>query len=154
MQRGWLQALLWPESLESRAAASLRQSLADLRRVLGSEARLLRSPGAHTVCFCPPAGASDLIDFDDAVARGAPASLAVAVSLYRGALLEGCVEEWIWQERQAREHAYLGALESLAAHLTGAGDHHAAVRHLRLLVTADPLRESAHRSLMEALAAG
>ena len=38
-----------------------------------------------------------------------PASLEAAVSLYRGPLLEGWVEEYVFQERQAREEAYLQA---------------------------------------------
>jgi predicted ATPase/Tfp pilus assembly protein PilF len=89
-----------------------------------------------------------------AIARGDAASLEQAVSLYRGPLLESCAEPWAFEERQSREQAYLGAVETLAAHARAAGDRAAAERHLRRAVTVDPLRETAHRALMETLAAG
>src|SRR5439155_3027261 len=81
-------------------------------------------------------------------------SLEQAVALYRGPLLEGCVEAWAFQERQVREQAYLTALETLAARALEGGDAAAAEGHLRRAVAADPLRESAQRELMRALAAG
>jgi non-specific serine/threonine protein kinase len=152
VQRDWLMGTLWPDSRELQASASLRQSLADLRRALGPYAPCLRSPGPRTVCLCLPPGAADVLEFDLAIRQGDAASLERAISLYRGPLLEGCAEEWIGQEREARAQAYLAALETLAAHLAAHGENAAAVRHLRLLVSADPLRESGHRRLMEALA--
>jgi non-specific serine/threonine protein kinase len=90
--------------------------------------------------------------FDAAVACGTPGSLAEAVELYRGPLLEGCTEEWVLAERQAREEACLGALERLAAAALVGGRPAAAVGHLRRAVALVPLRESAQRALMRALA--
>ena len=58
---------------------------------------------------------ADLLIFDEAIARGDAPSLEQAVALHRGPLLQGCDEEWILQEREAREQAYLAALETLAA---------------------------------------
>src|SRR5262249_19589114 len=63
----------------------------------------------------------DVIAFDDAIARGDSASLGEAVELYRGPLLEGGTEEWVRPERDAREQAYLGALERLAAEAQAGG---------------------------------
>src|SRR5207244_12081677 len=94
----------------------------------------------------------DVVAFDEAVARGDAASLAQAVALYRGPLLEGCGEEWAFQERRSRELAYLGALETLAGDAIRRGDAAAAERVLRLAVAVDPLRESAQRAPMQALA--
>ena len=85
---------------------------------------------------------------------GDDASLERAVALYRGPLLEGCGEEWAFQERQAREQAYLEALETLAARALARGETRDAERRLRRAVAVDPLRESAQRALMQALAAG
>jgi len=76
------------------------------------------------------------------------------IALYRGPLLEGCTEEWVLQERQSREQAYLTALEALAARTWVAGERAVAERYLRLAVAADPLRETAQRALMQALAEG
>src|SRR5262249_31823613 len=75
-----------------------------------------------------------------------------AVALYRGPLLEGCLEEWAIQEGQAREQAFLQALETLAHAAMQPGDHAEAARLLRRAVQTDPLRESAQRELMQALA--
>ena len=51
-----------------------------------------------------------------------------------------------------REQAYLTALETLAAHFSAQGDPATAVHWLRLLIAADPYRESAYSALMQALA--
>src|SRR5205085_1616592 len=77
-----------------------------------------------------------------------------AVALYRGPLLEECAEEWVFQERQTREQAYLQALEALAAGALAADDPAEAERCLRRVVAVDPLRESTQRALMQVLAAG
>src|SRR5439155_17823590 len=69
-------------------------------------------------------------------------------------LLEGWTEEWVFQERQAREQAYLTAREKLAVHALARSAPAVAERHLRSVIAADPLREQAQRSLMELLAAG
>ena len=87
------------------------------------------------------------------MAQGDDPSLERAAALYRGALLEGCTEEWAFQERQVRERAYLEALETLAARALARGEIAAAERHLRRAVSADPLLESAQRALMQALVA-
>src|SRR5262249_42938489 len=134
------------------AFASLRNSLTDLRHALGPEAFRLRSPTLHTLLLDLSGAEVDVLDFDAAITQGDQASLERAVALYRGALLEGCAEEWALQEREAREQAYLGALELLAAAAMGRGEPGAAERFLRLAVGVDPTREGVHRVLMEVLA--
>jgi class 3 adenylate cyclase len=94
-----------------------------------------------------------VVAFDRAVARGDEASLEEAVSLYRGPLLEGCQEEWLFQERRLREEACLEALETLAAGALDRGEGGMAEGYLRRAVALDPLRETAQRALMQALAA-
>ena len=155
VDREWLAATLWPESSEQQAFANLRLSLTDLRHALGRQAGRLTSPSPRTLCLDPAGAEIDMLAFDAALARGGDvASLERAVALYRGPLLEGCLEEWVLQEREARGQAYLQALESLASQAMGRGDAATAVRHLRAAVAADPLRESALRALMQALARG
>jgi class 3 adenylate cyclase/DNA-binding SARP family transcriptional activator len=153
IERAWLAGMLWPDSSEAQALGSLRMSLADLRQALGVEAGRLRSPTPHTLCLDLSGAEADVLAFDAAIARGDVPSLERSVALYRGPLLEGCGEEWAFQERQVREQAYLQALETLAANAIARGDPGAAERHLRLAVAVDPLRESAQRTLMQALAA-
>jgi DNA-binding SARP family transcriptional activator len=154
VQRTWLVGMLWPESSEAAALASLRSSLKDLRRALGAEAARLHSPTPHTLALDLCGAEADVLAFDTAIARGDPAALACAVSLYRGPFLEGCEEPWAFEARQVRQQAYLGAREALAAQALADGNPTAAEHHLRRAVAVDPLRESAHRALMQALAAG
>jgi hypothetical protein len=95
----------------------------------------------------------DVMAFDRAIAQGDAASLQQAVALYGGPLLEGCGEEWVLLERQQREQAYLSAREQLTEQALQAGEAGKAAGHLRAVIALDPLRESAQRGLLQALAA-
>jgi class 3 adenylate cyclase/tetratricopeptide (TPR) repeat protein len=151
VERQWLAGMLWPESISGQ---TLRNTLADLRRVLGPDAARLRSPTPRTLSLDLRGADVDVIAFDRAIARGDTAALEEAVSLYRGPLLEECAEEWVLQERQQREHDYLDALERLASQSLEAGDPASAEGYLRRAGAVDPLRESVQRARMRALAAG
>jgi len=153
VRRDWLAGTLWPESSQEQALANLRRTLTDLRRALGPAAGRLRSTTPSTLSLDLAGADVDVVAFDEAVGRGDAASLETAVALYRGPLLEGCVEEWVLPERMAREQACLGALETLATQALANGDACAAARCLRRVIAVDPLRESAYRALMRALAA-
>src|SRR5205807_2365 len=85
-----------------------------------SEACRLHSPTPSSLALDLAGATVDLLTFDAAIARGDDESLAAAVAVYRGPLLEGWAEEWVFQERQTREQAYLQALETLA-HGAGRG---------------------------------
>jgi non-specific serine/threonine protein kinase len=150
-ERRWLTGLLWPDRLDGQM---LRNCLSDLRRALGSQAGRLQCPTPQTVALDLARATVDVLAFDEAIARGDLTSLEEAVALRRGPLLEGCSEEWAFQEREPREQAFLGALEKLAALALERGEPAEAERHLRRVVTTDPLRESAQRALMQVLAAG
>src|SRR5713226_7692606 len=152
VERSWLAGTLWPESPEAQAFSGLRASLADLRRALGPEAGRLHSPTAHTVALDLSGAETDVALFDAALEQDSVPALGHAVELYRGPLLEGWGEEWVFQERQAREEAYLCALERLASRKTAEEDLEAAERYLRRVVAVHPLRESAQRALMLLLA--
>src|SRR5689334_21801726 len=99
VDRRWLAGTLWPGSSEGRA--------------LGPEAPRLHAPQFRALCLILPGAAVDVVAFDAAIARGDAGSLREAVDLYRGPLLEECAEEWVLPEREAREAAYLCALENL-----------------------------------------
>lgn len=153
VERSWIAAMLWPDSDERQGLSSLRRALTDLRSALGPEAGRLASPTLRTLRLDLDGADVDVVRFDAAIERGDRGSLEEAAALRRAALLEACVEEWVLQERQAREEQWLAALESLAAAARERGDPAAAARWLRSVVAADPLRETAQRSLMDALAA-
>lgn len=157
VQREWLAATLWPDSVESQALANLREKLSDLRSALGSESYRLVSPTTQTLALDLSGADADILAFDALVLQGtsqnvAPEALQSAVALYRGPLLEGCLEEWVYQERESRLQAYLLALERLAEEAGNQNDPAAAIRWLRMAIQLDPYRESAHAALMQRLA--
>jgi predicted ATPase/DNA-binding SARP family transcriptional activator len=153
LERDFLAGLLWPDSDERLARYSLRRRLTELRHALGAQAQRLVSPSPRTLVLDVEGVFCDVLAFDAAVARGDGASLAEAVGLYRGPLLEGCYEAWVLPERAAREQAYLQALETLAQGALASGAPGEAARMLCRAALTDPLRESAQRGLMQALAA-
>jgi predicted ATPase/DNA-binding SARP family transcriptional activator len=152
VERAWLAATLWPDLPEPQALASLRSSLTQLRLALGPDAGRLRSPTPQTLALDLAGVTVDLLTFDEATSAGDLRSLERAVALYHGPLLEGCAQEWVLEERQLREQAYLGALEQLATAALGVGDREAATGYLRQAAAADPLQESIQRALMHSLA--
>jgi predicted ATPase/DNA-binding SARP family transcriptional activator len=154
MGREWLAETLWPDCSTSEALALMRRELTDLRRALGPAAEVLRSPTPRTLCMDLTGAFVDAVAFDQALDRGDVSSLHEAVSLYRGPLLEGWHEEWEFEERLRREQAYLNALETLVGHARAGGDRQEAAQYLRRIVVVEPLRESAHRLLMQLLAEG
>lgn len=147
--REWLATTLWPDNDEQQALFYLRKSLSNLRQALGTQATRLLSPTPRTIRLDLTDAFADTVAFDSAIKDG---TLTEAISLYRGALLPDCLEEWALVERNQREQAYLTALESLAGQLLAQGEPANAVHYLRLLTAADPYRESAYGSLMQALA--
>jgi predicted ATPase/DNA-binding SARP family transcriptional activator len=153
VERAWLAGVFWPDSSHEQALFNLRRNLTDLRRVLGSEAYRLEAPTPRTLQFNLVGAECDVAAFDAAIKRNDKSSLEEAVRLYRGALLEECVEEWIIAEREARSHAYLGALETLAARAMDEGKPMDAVGCLRRVLAADNYRETALRMLLSALSA-
>jgi predicted ATPase/DNA-binding SARP family transcriptional activator len=152
VKRPWLAALLWPDASPSQALATLRRYVGYLRRALGPEAGRLLSPTPHSLALDLTGCAVDLVAFDAALAQGDRLSLEQAVALYRGPLLEGWTDEWVFEEQVRREQSLLSALEALAAEARARGDRAAAEQHLRRVVATDPLRESAQRELMALLA--
>ncbi len=154
VSREWLTTMLWPDATEAAGSVSLRQSLADLRRALGPHAERIEAPSPRSLRVDLSAEEADLVAFDQAVRRTDPEAAAVAAAAYSGPLLEGCTEEWVGQERDVREQAYLDALQRLADHCAEVGDLPGSIAYLRRMAGADPLSETARRALMQALARG
>ena len=153
LDRDWLAGVFWPNSPEPGALANLRRGLNDLRRMLGGDAYRLNAPTSRTVCLDLAGASVDVVEFDAAIRAGDATSMERAIGLYRGPLLEGCVEEWSVPERREREEKCLDALELLAVEALARGEHSDAARLLHRAVSMDPLRESAHCALLKTLAA-
>ena len=152
VERSWLAGTLWADSEESQALYNLRRSLSDLRRVLGAEACCIAAPTPHTLRLVVEVGAIDVAEFDAALKRGDAASLDKAIALYQGRLLEGCLEEWAFAEAEARERAYLNALQTQASRALAEGDSERAENLARQVIAVDFTEETAWRLLLTALA--
>jgi hypothetical protein len=94
-----------------------------------------------------------VIEFDAVASRGDAESLGSAVRTYRGPLLEGCTESWVFPERESRELACIEALEKLAQSAMERSNPNQAVALLRRAATMDPLREHLYAGLLDALGA-
>lgn len=153
--RSWIAGMLWPDSLEEQSLCNLRRALTDLRSALGPASNRITAPTPRSLALEMCAGDSvDIYRFQQLAERTDTAALEAAIDCYRGPLLEGCDEHWVYQERLAVELAYLTALEALACRYCEENSFELAVGALKAVITIDPLRESAQRGLMRAHAGG
>src|SRR5262249_32135877 len=137
--------LLWPESSEGQARTNLRHLLHTLRHALPDVERLLEIT-PHTLRVAPEGEyRPDLAALAQAPAAG---RLQDAVEAYGGDLIPGSYDEWILEERERLRDRYLDALARLSEEREERGEWAEAIRCAERLVSADPLREDAHRALM------
>lgn len=144
-----LTALLWGDRDEEQARGSLRQALAELRRLLGDG--VLRSD-RETVALD---GATLTVDAEELIRLAGKGELVQATDLYRGDLLDGVnlpdaeFSEWLLLEHTRLHDHAVGLLSRLLDRQTG----EAAISTARRLLELDPLREAVHRRLMRLYAA-
>lgn len=165
--RAALTGLLWGDSPEAQAKASLRQVLSDLRRVLGP---YLITEG-NTVAFNRAAPHwLDVAEFTrylqaapaDAAAaltEGQAAALQAAVDLYKGDFLAGffvpnaaAFEEWVTGEQEWLRQTALQSMHRLILHYTRTGAYLMGINVATRLLALEPWQEEAHRQLMLLLA--
>ena len=148
--RSVLAGSLWPEKTESRATANLRTAIWRLpehgRRILRSERGAICLDDAVTV------DSEDIEAFSLALINcdspGIPDGFG-SIDL-EAELLPGWDQWWVVTERERFRHLRLYALEALAGRLVDSEQPARAVLAALAAVQADPLRESAHRSLIRA----
>jgi len=144
---------LWPDSTAENGRHSLEQLLHALRRSLGDSV----FSGVNPVSLDPDVVASDVNEFEHALARGA---FAEAVALHKGPFLEGFYlsdapefERWSSTERARLSNRYTEALNRLADDAERAGDHATAVSWRRRIADVDPVSSRSALALMRALVA-
>ncbi len=147
--REWLATTLWPDVDLAAAFANLRPVVSELRRALGEHGERVRSIDRNTVILDLNGVDLDVERFDAAMRKE---DFATAVELYRGPLLEDCNEEWVPQERAAREADCLRALQSLGESALQAGEFERAATLFARAVALDAWRDAPRRGLMQALA--
>jgi DNA-binding SARP family transcriptional activator len=131
-------AELWPECTDIRAAANLRSAL---WRLSGDRLGGLIASTAHTVTLAPGVGV-DLRELSDP-----DGGCEVTVPMLRQDVLPEWPEEWLISTREWFRQIRLHALDRLCDRYRAAGRLGAALEAGMAAVTADPLRESAHRRL-------
>ncbi len=165
--RAQLAGLLWGEATEANARASLRKSLAELRRLVGSNLLISR----HEIAFNRASGYSlDIEQFDreaqavknsqvDGLSPTSAAAAGKSAALYRGDFLAGfhvlraqAFEEWILLERERLRLAALRMLYTLAVHALTQAQYAEAVDYAEQVLALEPCHEQARRLLMSLLA--
>ena len=145
--RDYVSGCLWSGMSIEHAAASLRAELGRLRPAL------VQSTATH-LCLAPDVsvdlreaidGARTLLDPHSQVVDGDFEEF-----LLSGDVLPGWDDDWVLIERERLRQLRLHALEALCGRLTAAGRIVEAIDVGLAAVAADPLRESAHRVLIQA----
>ncbi|HOU12830.1 MAG TPA: BTAD domain-containing putative transcriptional regulator [Anaerolineae bacterium] len=164
--RETLAGLLWSDHPESAAKSSLRNALTNLRQLLGpylhitlQTVALNRDMPLDVDVERYTAGLSSVLWDGSAVVVPTAEELAAlkeAADLYQGEFLAGfyvteapLFEEWMLAEREYLRRELEAALEKLMRGHSVRGELQAAIACAHRWLALDPLREAAHRALME-----
>jgi DNA-binding SARP family transcriptional activator len=153
LSRTYVAAKLWLGGSESSANASLRSALWRLRQCSGSGAGMVKTTRTHL--RLDPSTRVDLHD-QIAIARrllgcdDEPRACDYNRLLDEDELLPGWYEDWVVLEREHVRQLRLHAIESVARRFLAQQRWGEAVDISLSAIRSDPLRESAHRTLIEA----
>ena len=157
--RARLAGLLWGDRADEQARNSLRQTLFELRRVLGPAGEGCLIADHERVALDPINLSVDVLELERAIGEDTLAALERAAALYAGELLAGLMvkdpafESWLAGERERVHELGLRVLGSLLARQTAAGLPERAIETALRLLAIDPLQETVHRALMRLYAA-
>jgi DNA-binding SARP family transcriptional activator len=153
LQRLHVAGSLWLDSSEEHANASLRTALWRLRLthvpvVDATSTRIGLNRAVHV-------DVDEVTEIAEAAVRnqGSLPPGRCRLLLPVGELLADWYDDWVIVERERIRHLQLRALEALCARLTAEGRYAEAVEAGDAAVCAEPLRESAHRAVIEAFLA-
>lgn len=149
LERGHAAGVLWLDKDEARAKANLRSALWRLRAtapglVTDAQAGLALGPGTAVDVEDAQRLAHDLIDDRCALDLGA-----LDTSVLDGDLLPGWYDDFVENERERLRQLRLHALEALARRLGQGGQVALAIEAALGVISIEPLRESAHRAVIE-----
>ena len=154
-QRAKLAAIFWEESSEEQARESLRQTLTLLRKALSPEASERLLVHGDTLALASAVCSIDIHEFEGLAASTQTKNLERAVQLYRGEFLEGFhlrateFERWLSAVRQELNEKAVNTLDKLLSNRIASGILEGGITIATRLLSLDPLRESAHRGLMQ-----
>jgi len=143
--------VLWPESSEVRAHASLRSALARAQQIgtgaiQSHSVDLALAPGVAVDLNSARNLAHGLLDRSTRFLPTQPARSVVAT--LAAELLPGWYEDWILLEAENWRQLRLHALEAFALSLSAVGAFADAAGAALAAIAADPLRESSHATLV------
>jgi DNA-binding SARP family transcriptional activator len=139
---------LWPDTSESRSSGSLRSAL--WRMSSAAESAIDAVGSQLSVAPLVAVDVQDLIEAARRLRSGRlPADAASLIVRFEGELLADWYDDWIVLNRERWRQIRLHALESLADMLRRSGDCSTAAEAGLAAVRVDPLRETAHRTLIE-----
>jgi DNA-binding SARP family transcriptional activator len=152
LMRAYVAEALWPDSSRARAGGNLRSALWQIRRT-GYE---LVAVTDHQITLASCVGV-DLHYYSslarrliDSSCECPPSSLEpYVVDALSTDLLPDWFDEWLVLSRERWRQLRIRALEALAERLLHSGDFVEAVDAALAVVSAEPLRESAHRLLIK-----
>lgn len=156
--RDKLMRLLWSDRSESQARHSLRQTLFSIRRALSDADVRALSANRQTVSLDADVIDVDVARFERLIAEGTSESLARAMALYDGTLLESLAlreeafEEWLIAERRQYRELAVQALAKLLELYDAEGSVQQAILTAIQLLAIEPLQEATHRRLMQLFA--
>jgi DNA-binding SARP family transcriptional activator len=150
-----LAGLFWPDSNEKQARHSLRQALADLRKIMPDP----QGPLCTTKDWISLNSKMIIIDalvFDQAVSNGDEKSLDYANEIYKGEFLEGCnphtdmFDEWLAGYRSDYSERAAAMMNQRMLQLIEQSEFDRIIPLAMQLISIDPLQEAAYRALMRA----
>ncbi len=147
--RSTVSTMLWPDTSEDRASANLRTALwrlhqAEIPAIVCSGNHLALGSAVAVDLHVVQSAARILIGSDELPTID-PGPLLLA-----GDLLPDWDEDWVLFERERLRQLRIHALEVLCVRLSATGRHGQAIDAAQAAVAAEPLRESAQRTLIEA----
>ncbi len=154
LERRYASGVLWPLGDDQRAAGNLRSALWRLR---GAGIDIMSSDKwSLSLMNHVQVDAQLMLDWSERMIGGdpRPSDLAVVPQHVDALdLLPGMYDDWAIMDRERIRQRMLHALETLSLRLVGLGRCADAIEAAMTAVSADPLRESAQRALIEAHAA-
>ena len=148
LRRVYVAGRLWPDTMEQRASANLRSTLWRAHQwghqlIRAANSRLWLVDDVNVDLRRALARARSLVD-----GSAERVELDIDLLTLPGHLLPDWYEDWVLLERERYRQLALHALEALAARLIELGRSGEAAEAAVAAIVSDPLRESAHRSLI------
>ncbi len=148
-----LAGIFWSRSADEQARASLRQTLASLRKSINVDDQCLINSNSDDVYLVKDSLYVDAIEFEQQ-ADDEVTNTEIAVNLYQGEFLDGFsikedrFENWLREKREQYNELAKQKMTSLAEYWNSSGELDKAIKITKKILNIDSLNEAAHQTLM------